>query len=59
MLELICLFLLFKANLQVWKYKGTKKLANFALEHAVADVTMPQGIMERDILFSAGAYGLR
>ncbi|XP_057811982.1 uncharacterized protein LOC131026216 isoform X2 [Salvia miltiorrhiza] len=42
----------------IWKYKGTKKIANIALGHVVADVSSQHGLMERDILVSVGANGL-
>ncbi|KAL0363781.1 UNVERIFIED_CONTAM: hypothetical protein Scaly_1333300 [Sesamum calycinum] len=42
----------------IWKYIGTKKMANIALEHVVADITSPHGLVERDILLSGGVNGL-
>ncbi|XP_051128552.1 uncharacterized protein LOC127249665 isoform X2 [Andrographis paniculata] len=42
----------------VWKYKGTKRMGNIALEHMIADVTSPHGLIKRDILFTGGANGL-
>ncbi|KAL3616635.1 hypothetical protein CASFOL_039029 [Castilleja foliolosa] len=40
----------------VWGYKGTRKKAN-SLEHLVADVILPHGVVERDILLSGGLNG--
>ncbi|KAL6546181.1 hypothetical protein OROMI_021902 [Orobanche minor] len=42
----------------IWKYKETMKMANISLEHIVADVMLPHGIVERDILLSGGLIGL-
>ncbi|KAL8034010.1 hypothetical protein ABFX02_13G193000 [Erythranthe guttata] len=42
----------------IWKYKRTKKMANISLGHVVADVILPHGLEERDILLSCGAHGL-
>ncbi|KAL8513325.1 hypothetical protein ACS0TY_019507 [Phlomoides rotata] len=42
----------------IWKYKGTKKVANFALGHVVADVSMPHGLVERDILVGVSSNGM-
>ncbi|XP_073027266.1 uncharacterized protein [Primulina eburnea] len=42
----------------IWTYQGTNKMGNIALEHAVVDVTLPCGIMKRDILLSGGVNGL-
>ncbi|XP_011096865.1 DDB1- and CUL4-associated factor 4 [Sesamum indicum] len=42
----------------IWKYRGTKKMANIALEHVVADITTRHGLEERDILLSGGVNGL-
>ncbi|XP_073131678.1 uncharacterized protein [Henckelia pumila] len=42
----------------IWTYKGTNKMGNIALEHAVVDVTLPCGLMKRDILLSGGVNGL-
>ncbi|KAH6756886.1 hypothetical protein C2S53_006688, partial [Perilla frutescens var. hirtella] len=42
----------------IWKYRETKKIANIALGHVVADVSTDHGLMERDILVSVGANGL-
>ncbi|EYU43622.1 hypothetical protein MIMGU_mgv1a016896mg [Erythranthe guttata] len=33
-------------------------MANISLEHVVADVILPHGLEERDILLSCGAHGL-
>lgn len=33
-------------------------MANISLEHVVADVILPHGLEERDILLSCGANGL-
>lgn len=33
-------------------------MGNIALEHAVVDVTLPSGVMKRDILLSGGVNGL-
>lgn len=45
-------------ELQIWKYGGTKRIANVALGHVVADVSSQHGLTERDILVSVGANGL-
>lgn len=50
--------LILLCKLQIWKYKGTKKIANFALGHVVTDVSMPHGLVERDILVGVGANGM-
>ncbi|GER46202.1 transducin/WD40 repeat-like superfamily protein, partial [Striga asiatica] len=42
----------------VWKYRGTKRMANISLEHGVADVILPDGVVESDILLSGGMIGL-
>ncbi|XP_047974672.1 DDB1- and CUL4-associated factor 4 isoform X2 [Salvia hispanica] len=42
----------------IWKYGGTKRIANVALGHVVADVSSQHGLTERDILVSVGANGL-
>ncbi|KAI3455768.1 hypothetical protein Pfo_012431 [Paulownia fortunei] len=42
----------------IWKYEETRKMANISLEHTVADVILPHGIMGRDILLSCGPNGL-
>ncbi|KAL2524694.1 Transducin/WD40 repeat-like superfamily protein [Abeliophyllum distichum] len=46
----------------IWKYQGTERMGNAALEHVDVDVTMPHGVIEREILlagslFQAGKVG--
>ncbi|KZV21647.1 hypothetical protein F511_16353 [Dorcoceras hygrometricum] len=42
----------------IWTYKGTNKMGNVALEHAIVDVISPCGLMKRDILLTGGVNGL-
>ncbi|PHT59324.1 hypothetical protein CQW23_01687 [Capsicum baccatum] len=42
---------------QIWKYDGTQKVVDSALEHLTIDLNMPEGLLETDILLTGGMNG--
>ncbi|KAM3324102.1 DDB1 and CUL4-associated factor 4 isoform X1 [Capsicum chacoense] len=41
----------------IWKYDGTHKVVDSALEHLTIDLNMPEGLLETDILLTGGMNG--
>lgn len=41
----------------IWKYDGTQRIVDSALEHLTVDTNMPEGLLETDILLAGGMNG--
>ncbi|KAJ9557602.1 hypothetical protein OSB04_012216 [Centaurea solstitialis] len=42
---------------QIWKYEGTRRIADAALEHICLDIQTPDGITKSEILLAGGLNG--
>ncbi|XP_006341894.1 DDB1- and CUL4-associated factor 4 [Solanum tuberosum] len=42
---------------QIWKYDGTQRIVNSALEHLTVDQNTPEGLVQTDILLTGGMNG--
>lgn len=41
----------------IWKYDGTQRVVDSALEHLTVDLNMPEGLLETDVLLTGGMNG--
>ncbi|WMV08436.1 hypothetical protein MTR67_001821 [Solanum verrucosum] len=44
-------------KIEIWKYDGTQRIVNSALEHLTVDQNTPEGLVQTDILLTGGMNG--